>query len=122
LNIVPWAIGESLAGALGDANMGNSLLTYAAGSGFRPLDFATEYAGYATAGATNNTRESLAASLTSLAGRTLNSLVINNEAVAALEFTGSGAGQALENTSGAFLFTLTGGADGTAYDTLLGGF
>ncbi|HCN76997.1 MAG TPA: hypothetical protein DIT13_07370 [Verrucomicrobiales bacterium] len=122
LDIVPWAIGESLAGALGNTNMGNSLLTYAAGSGFRPLDFSTEYAAFSTAGDTNNTRESLSANLTGVGGRVLNSLVVNNEAVTGLEFTGSGAGQVLANTSGAFLFTLTGGADSTAYNTLFGGF
>ncbi len=123
LSIVPWAIGETHNNTTNTGtNMGNSLVTYVAGAGFRPLDLVTEYAAYATAGDTHNTRESLAASLTGLAGRTLNSLVINNEAVATLDVTGAGAGQLLHNASGAFLFTLTGGTDSTAYGTLLGGF
>ncbi len=123
LSIVPWAIGETHNNTTTTGvNMGNSLVTYVAGTGFRPLDLAAEYAAYAVAGNSNNTRESLAGSLTGLAGRTLNSLVLNNEAVAALEVTGTGAGQTLHNASGAFLFTLTGGTDSTAYGTLLGGF
>jgi autotransporter-associated beta strand protein len=123
LSILPWAIGETHNNTTSaGTNMGNSLVTYVAGQGLRPLDLVAGYAGYATAGDTNNTRESLSASLTGLAGRTLNSLVINNEALGALDFTGLGAGQLLTNTSGAFLFTLTGGANDTAYSTVLSGF
>ena len=48
--------------------------------------------------------------------------MINNTAFAGLDVTGSGAGQSLAVTSGAMLFTVTGGADSTAYDTTLGGF
>jgi autotransporter-associated beta strand protein len=102
--------------------MGNSLVTYVSGAGFRPLDFTTEYASYATAGATNNTRESRTTDLTLLDGRTLNSLVIDNNNTATINITGSGAGQTLTNTSGAFLFTISNGAASTAYATNLGGF
>lgn len=123
LSIVPWAIGENLGSAvLTDTNMGNSLVTYVAGTGFRALDLSTEYSSFAPAGATDNVRESLGADLTGLSGKTINSLVLNNEAFAGLDVTGAGAGNGLSVTSGAFLFTLTGGAAGTPYDTTLGGF
>lgn len=122
ISIVPWAIGQSTTGALADAHMGNSLLTYAAGPGFRPLDFATEYNTLALAAAADNARESLAADLTGLAGTTVNALVLDNAAFAGLDVTGSGAGQTLALTSGALLFTVSGGAASTPYDTTLGGF
>ena len=123
ISIVPWAIGETHnATATASANMGNSLVTYVSGAGFRPLDFTTEYASYATAGATNNTRESRTTDLTLLDGRTLNSLVIDNNNTATINITGSGAGQTLTNTSGAFLFTISNGAASSAYATNLGGF
>jgi autotransporter-associated beta strand protein len=122
ISILPWAIGEAFAGDLADGNMGNSLLTYVNGVGFRPLDFATEYDTIALAAATDNARESLAADLTGLVGTTVNSLVIDNAAFAGLDVTGAGAGQTLAVTSGALLFTVSGGAASTAYDTTLGGF
>jgi autotransporter-associated beta strand protein len=122
ISIVPWAVGESVAGATGDGNMGNSLVTYQAGTGFRPLDLATEYANLAGALATDNVRESLGADLTGVSGTTVNSLVINNSAFAGLDVTGAGPGQSLAVTSGALLFTVTGGTAGVAYDTTLGGF
>ncbi len=123
VNIVPWAIGETVAGGVGDGNMGNSLVTYVSGAGFRPLNLATEYATIAGAGATDNARQSLNADLTGIGGTTLNSLVLdNNNAPAAVNVTGSGVGHALANTSGAFLFTVTGGTNNTAYSTVLGGF
>lgn len=122
ISIVPWAIGQSTTGALADGHMGDSLLTYTAGSGFRPLAFATEYNTLALAAATDNARESLAADLTSLAGTTVNALVLDNAAFAGLDVTGSGAGQTLALTSGALLFTVSGGAASTPYDTTLGGF
>jgi len=123
LSILPWAIGETHNNTTTvGTNMGNSLVTYVAGEGLRPLDLSAHYADYATVGDTNNTRETLSANLTGLAGRTLNALVINNEALGSLDFTGLGAGELLTNTSGAFLFTLTGGADDTEYGTVLSGF
>ena len=126
-SIVPWAIAEDIVagGTIGATIMGNSLSTYTATSGFRPLDFATEYATYATAGVTNNTRESLAVDLTGLAGRTVNSLVINNSDAGAVNInvTGNGAGQALAVTSGALLFTRANTATtATAQTITLGGF
>ncbi|WP_395750690.1 autotransporter-associated beta strand repeat-containing protein [Prosthecobacter sp.] len=124
ISIVPWAIGETVTGALAATTMGNSLVTYVSGAGFRPLDFSTEYDTFASAAATANVRESLAADLTGLAGKTINSLVIDNNATLTdVSFTGNGAGQALVNTSGAFLFTLNStAAANTAYSTTLGGF
>lgn len=122
IDIVPWAIGETFAGAIGAGNMGNSLVTYVNGAGFRPLDFATEYDTIALAAADDNARESLGADLTGLAGKTVNSLVINNAAFAGLDVTGAGAAQTLDVTSGAMLFTISGAAANTAYDTTLGGF
>ncbi|MDI1311653.1 autotransporter-associated beta strand repeat-containing protein [Prosthecobacter sp.] len=124
INIVTWAIGETLSGALAATNMGNSLVTYVSGAGLRPLDFTTEYNTYSAAGVTDNVRESLSADLTGLAGKTLNALVIDNKATLNdISFTGSGAGQTLTNTSGAFLFTLnTAATASTAYSITLGGF
>lgn len=126
LSIVPWAIGETHNNTSnGSANMGNSLVTYIRGAGFRPLDFATEYATYATAGSTNNTRESITANLTGLSGRTVNSLVIHNDSTAnsALTVSGSGSGNQLINTSGAFLFTLNPtAASSSVHSVTLNGF
>ncbi len=123
ISIVPWAIGENLGSSvLSDLNMGNSFVTYAAGTGFRALDLASEYSTIAAALATDNARESLGADLIGLAGTTVNSLVINNTAFAGLDVTGAGAAQALALTSGAMLFTITGGVNDTTYDTTLGGF
>lgn len=122
-SIVTWAIAEFVTNAaVGDGNMGNSLATYVSGQGFRALDFSTEYTTIAGAGASDNARESLGADLTGIAGKTINSLVIDNAAFVGLDVTGSGAGQTLANASGTFLFTVTGGVDSTAYDTTLGGF
>jgi autotransporter-associated beta strand protein len=124
VSITPWAIGENLTGALGDTNMGNTLVTYVDNRGFVPLSF-SEYNTYAAAGAQDNTRESLTANLTGLAGKTINSLVIHNNSTAAstINVTGAGAGQSLINSSGAFLFTLnTGATASTAHTIRLGGF
>jgi autotransporter-associated beta strand protein len=125
MSIVPWMVGEALSAAYADANMGNSLMTYVSGQTVRPLNLATEYATYATAGATNNTRESLSANLTTLAGRTVNSLSLHaaNTAAATFAFTGAGATQSLTNISGAFLFTLNPAATaGFATRINVGGF
>jgi autotransporter-associated beta strand protein len=125
ISIVPWAIGESMTGALATTTMGNSLVTYTAGSGIRPLDFATEYDTIALAAATDNARESLAADLTGLVGTTVNALVINNSNNGAVNIavTGTGAGQALAITSGALLFTRASTATtATAQITTLSGF
>ena len=124
-SIVPWAVGETLTAEVAAANMGNSLVTYVSGAGFRPLVHGTEYATYAAGGATANIREALSASLTGLAGRTLNSLVVHNGSSAAstLAVTGTGAGQTLVSTSGAFLFTLNPAATASSAHTVsLGGF
>lgn len=126
LSIVPWAIGESISTAAAAAtNMGNTLVTYVSGAGFRPLDLTTEYATFATAGDTNNTRESLLATdLTGLSGRTVNSLVLHNANATATtrSLTGTGAGQSLAVTSGAVLFTLNTAAAAGNYGLQLGGF
>lgn len=126
ISIVPWAIGETHNNAaLAVTNMGNSLVTYVSGAGFRPLNLSTEYATYATAGDTNNTRQTLTVDLTGQAGRTLNSLVIHNDntVASAVNFTGTGVGQTITNTSGVFLFTLNpAAAASSAHSIILGGF
>lgn len=125
ISIVPWAIAEetvSATAAVADGNMGNSLASYVTGVGFRALNFTTEYDTYAAATAQSNTRESLVTDLTGLTGKTINSLVLNNAATAAVAVTGTGGGQSLAVTSGALLFTVTGGVASTAYSTTLGGF
>ncbi|MCB1203857.1 MAG: autotransporter-associated beta strand repeat-containing protein [Verrucomicrobiae bacterium] len=125
ISIVPWAIGESFTGALGDANMGNSLLTYVSGSGFRPLSFTTEYDTLGLAAPTDNARESLTADLTGLGGTTVNALVLhnNNTADSVVNVSGSGSGQSLSITSGALLFTLNSGATASTLHAInLGGF
>lgn len=122
-SIVPWAIAEFVTnGSVGDGNMGNSLATYVSGQGFRALNFATDYTTIAGAAATNNARESLSADLTGLVGTTINALVLDNAATATVNVTGTGPGQALTNTSGAFLFTISSGVNSTGYSTILGGF
>jgi autotransporter-associated beta strand protein len=126
ISIVPWAISEEYASGIADANMGNSLATYVSGGGFRALTLATEYNTYtASAIATENIRESLAADLTGLSGKTINALVVNNSNTTAntINFTGTGAGQTLALTSGTMLFTATGAVTGTpAMGITLGGF
>ena len=125
ISIVPWAFGENLTAEVAVGNMGNSLVTYVSGAGFRPLVHGTEYATYALAGATGNVRESLTASLTGLTGKTVNAVVINNNNTAAsgLSVSGTGAGQGLVNTSGAFLFTLNPAATASSAHTVtLDGF
>ena len=125
MSIVPWAVGEALTVRSVVTNMGNSLVTYVTGGGFRPLVHATEYATFAAGGATANIRESLAAGLTGIAGRSVNSLVVHNASTAAstIAVTGTGAGQSLVNTSGAFLFTLnTAATASSAHAVNLGGF
>lgn len=123
LSIVPWAIAQDVTNAgVGDTHMGNSLATYISGRGFRALDLTTEYTTIAGAGSTDNARQSLATDLTGVAGKTLNALVIDNNATSTVKVTGAGAGQTLDNTSGAFLFTLSNGSNSTAYGTILSGF
>ena len=125
IKIVPWAIGESFSAAsVAASNMGNSLVTYDSGAGFRPLAFATEYNTYSiSADSTENIRESLSADLTGLSGKTVNALVLDNVATSTVNVTGSGVGQTLSVTSGALLFTISGSlTTNAAYSTVLGGF
>lgn len=121
--IVPWAIGETLTGAVATTNMGNSLVTYVTGRGFIALDFTTEYAPYGTAAATDNVRESFTTDLTGLTGKTVNAIVLHNNTFAStnLNVTGAGAGQSLTSTSGAFLFTIA-SSTGSTVATNVGGF
>ncbi len=126
-SIVPWAMGENMTvGAAADTNMGNTLLTYVDDVGFVPLNFTNEYSTFSAKDSnSDNIRESLTASLTGLAGQTINSLVIHNNSTAAstINVTGTGAGTALVNTSGAFLFTLnTAATASTAHSVILGDF
>lgn len=124
VSIVPWAIGESLTAGLGDANMGNTFLTYVDNIGLRPLDLTNEFNTFAAAGSTDNVRESQTGAVTSLAGKTINSLILHNAntSAATASITGAGAGQTLAITSGAMLFTLNAGAAAGSYNTTLGGF
>jgi autotransporter-associated beta strand protein len=130
ISIVPWGIGEVTTGGLGDANMGNSLLTYTvatgSGAGLRPLDLVTEYNTFGTKTAnTDNIRESLAVDLTGITGQTINALVVNNSNTSAgtVNVTGLGAAQTLAVTSGTMLFTATAAVIGTpAMGVNLGGF
>lgn len=107
LRIVPWAIGQDLIsnnfGTVSNNELGNSLVTYVSGVGFRPLNFSNEYATYAVGGVSDNVRQSLTTDLTGLTGKTINSLVIDNaSAVSPIAVEGSGN---LVVSSGAFLFT-----------------
>ncbi|MEZ5385656.1 MAG: autotransporter-associated beta strand repeat-containing protein [Prosthecobacter sp.] len=124
VSIVPWAIGERYTSNLANTNMGNTFVTYVQDAGFKPLNF-SEYSTFTAAGTTDNVRESLTGDLTTLAGKTINSLIIHNNSTAAstINVTGSGAGQTLINTSGAFLFTLnTSATTNSAHSVILGGF
>ncbi len=122
VSIIPWAIGEATTAGLADGNMGNTFLSYVDNRGFVPLSLTNEFSTFSAAAAGGNVRESLGADLTGIAGATVNSLILNNTAFAGLDVTGTGEGQTLPITSGALMFTVTGGADSTAYDTTLGGF
>ena len=126
VSIIPWAIGESIAGAtIADTNMGNTFLSYVDNRGFVPLDLTNEFSTFASAGgATDNVRENLTANLTGLTSQTVNSLIINRNVAGAgaTNVTGTGVGQTLTNTSGAFLFTLTGATASTVHSVILGSF
>lgn len=126
ISIVPWAIGQTFTGALAATHMGDSLVTYVAGAGIRPLNLTTEYSTFASKGGdTDNVRESLSADLTGLLSQTVNGLVIHKNSTGAgtISVTGAGAGATLTNTSGAFLFSQnTGAAVSTAHSVILGGF
>lgn len=126
ISIIPWMIAEETTSGVGDANMGNTLATYASGQSVRGLNLTTEYNTFASK-ATNqdNIRESLAANLTGVVGQTINSLVINNSSATALSLnvTGTGSGQTLALTSGTMLFTSTAAVTGTPAMAIdLGGF
>lgn len=124
VSIIPWAIGESLTAALADGNMGNTFLSYVDNRGFVPLNLTNEFSTFAAASSGDNVRESLGADLLLASGpaTTINSLILNNTAFVGLDVTGAGVGESLAITSGALMFTVTGGAASTAYDTTLGGF
>lgn len=99
LGILPYAVGD-----LSPAGYGNTLVTYTAGTGVRPLNLTTEYADFASAGAQSNVR--LTASATGLTGKTIQSLLIDNGSTAAL-VTGDGA-TALDLGGGTILVSGTG--------------
>ncbi|WP_176159412.1 beta strand repeat-containing protein [Prosthecobacter debontii] len=108
LSILPWAIGSnSITGT------GNSFITHATTTGFRPLDLSTEYEQLTAAGGItlfNNVRYSSAADLTldASTARIMNSLFIDNTSTTA-GITLAGAGALLNINSGAFLITGTQG-------------
>lgn len=125
VSIVPWAIGELTTTAnIAEGNMGNSFVTYVAGSGFRALDLTNQYSTFATlAGATDhNVREVLEADLSGLTGTTVNSLILHNSTATSATYNVTGTGT-LTLTSGALLFTLNPSATAsTASGINLGGF
>ena len=95
---MPWAYGETLSAGLADTNMGNSLVTYVSGTGFRALDLTTEYTNFFLKTANNeNVREALASDFTGLSSQTVNALVLHNAAVDGgvgdFVMSGNGAGQ-----------------------------
>lgn len=109
ISIVPWAIGSSTATGSTAHGTGNSFVTYAGTTGFRPLILDSEYEQLAAAGgvtANNNVRYSGATGLMldSNTARTMNSLLVDNTAASAL-ITLDGNGASLNVNSGAFLFT-----------------
>ncbi len=115
ISIVPWAVGQDLGWNLLSTTVnnqrGNSFVTYVAGIGFRPLNLTSEYSAFAAAGAASNVRETFSTDLSGLAGKTINSLVLDNSSTtAAAIVTGSGS---LVVTSGAFLFTAVDSANAT---------
>jgi autotransporter-associated beta strand protein len=125
VSILPWAIGETVAGGMADANMGNTFASYVDNRGLVPLALANEYSTFAAAAAGHNVRESLTADLGSLASLTANSLIIHNNSTAASAVTvsGAGVGAALGLSSGALMFTLNSAATAsTAHAVTLGGF
>jgi hypothetical protein len=91
-SILPWGLGSSTAGASPD-----TFVTVGA-NGVRPLNPGTEYATYATAGATNNVRE--AGGFTVAAADTRNSLVTTGGAAQTVTLNAN-----LTLTSGALLNT-----------------
>ncbi len=121
MSVIPYAVGTAAVTATTEANLylvtGNSLVTYDATNGFRPLNLTSEYvlneAGYngLAASSTNNVRFAAnpAAALTG-GSKTINSLVLDSSA-GALTIT-SGAAGTLMLTSGALLATTTAAANG----------
>lgn len=110
VSIVPWAVGESLAAGVAATNMGNTFVSYVASRGFVPLSLTGEFSAFSAMTAGDNVRESLTSTnVSGLSTATVNSLIINNDNTvtgSSVSVSGSGAGQILTNTSGAFLFTL----------------
>ena len=125
VSILPWAIGETVAGAVAEVNMGNTFVSYVDNRGLVPLSLTNEYSTFAAAAAGHNVRESLTADLASVAALTANSLIIHNNSTAASAVTvsGVGTGAILGLNSGALMFTLNSAATAsTAHAVTLGGF
>ena len=125
VSILPWAIGETVAGAVAEVNMGNTFVSYVDNRGLVPLSLTNEYSTFAAAAAGHNVRESLTADLASVAALTANSLIIHNNSTAASAVTvsGVGTGAILGLSSGALMFTLNSAATAsTAHAVTLGGF
>ena len=125
VSILPWAIGETVAGAVAEVNMGNTFVSYVDNRGLVPLSLTNEYSTFAAAAAGHNVRESLTADLGAVAALTANSLIIHNNSTAASAVTvsGVGTGAILGLSSGALMFTLNSAATAsTAHAVTLGGF
>jgi autotransporter-associated beta strand protein len=97
LKILPFALSDTSA-----TGSGNSLVTYDTATGIRPLNATTEFAAYPTSNAVDNVR--IAAAASGLAGKTVNSLVVDNSTGSGFTVGGT-AGQAVTVTSGAVLFS-----------------
>ena len=124
VSVLPWAVGEAVTAGMADTNMGNTFLSYVDNRGLVPLHLTNEYAAFSAAGSSDNVRQSLTAHLGSLAGKTVNSIVLHYAGTAAGTYavSGTGAGQALTVTSGGFLFTRETATASTAYVIQLSGF
>jgi fibronectin-binding autotransporter adhesin len=116
ISIVPWAIGANSTTGLGE-----SFVTYAATTGFRPLNLQTEYEQLAAAGgvtAANNVRLSTGGTVTlNGSAKTMNSLLVDSLGTLHLD----GAGGSLDAVSGAFLFTGEHGIRVSGFSGITGG-
>ncbi|TLD68893.1 hypothetical protein FEM03_20700, partial [Phragmitibacter flavus] len=121
ISIVPWVIGEVFGSTqpTDRQSPGNSFVTYnaswgsAGNLGFRPLHLTNEYINYGTAASdgTQNVRSSLTSDTSVLAGKSINTLIINNANTnaTAISYTLTAAGNnTLNLTTGAILFTAVG--------------
>jgi fibronectin-binding autotransporter adhesin len=118
VSIIPWAIGESLTTALADGNMGNTFLSYVDNRGFVPLSLTNEFSTFGAA-AVRRQRPRIPRCRSHRHRRCHRSTPWSSTTPPSpgSMSPAAGAAQTLAITSGAMLFTVTGGAASTAYDT-----